>query len=104
MRTGALAMTASIAMGIMAATPASAAPKCFGKAATIVGTSRADRIRGTNGRDVIVGRGGSDLLRGLDGNDLVCVGGGDDLIVGNDGRDQLYGGRCGDGNQPETSN
>lgn len=104
MRSGALAMAASLAMGILAATPASAAPKCFGKAATIVGTSGRDRIAGTNGRDVIVGLGGNDTLRGRDGNDLVCGGGGHDFLAGNDGRDQLDGGGGGDGIQPGAGN
>jgi Ca2+-binding RTX toxin-like protein len=100
MRTGALTIAATLAIWIMAAVPASAAPKCFGKAATIVGTPGRDRIHGTNGRDVIVGLGGIDTLRGRDGNDLICGGPGGDLLVGSDGRDQLDGGGGADGIQP----
>jgi hypothetical protein len=40
--------------------PASAAPSCFGHAATKVGTRRDDRLRGTEGPDVIVGLAGRD--------------------------------------------
>jgi len=60
-----------------------AAPRCFGKAATRVGTSKRDVIRGTRKRDVIVGLGGPDTLIGRGGPDLLC---------GNKGRDKLRGG------------
>ena len=39
-----------------------AAPLCFGKRATIVGTSGPDRIIGTDGPDVIVGLAGGDVI------------------------------------------
>jgi Ca2+-binding RTX toxin-like protein len=93
-----------IATWVLTAVPASAAPTCFGQAATIVGTSRADRLRGTSGRDVIVGRGGVDVIRGEAGNDLICGGGGSDLLIGDDGRDQLDGGGGSDGLNPGPGN
>lgn len=39
--------------------------QCAGQAATIVGTTRRDKIEGTPGRDVIVALQGNDLIRGL---------------------------------------
>ena len=67
---------------------------------TIVGTSRAETLRGTPGDDVICGLGGGDILSGGGGNDIL-VGGdgadalfggaGDDLIAGGAGADVLYG-------------
>lgn len=62
-------------------------PTCHGVRATIVGTERADRLRGTAGRDVIVAGGGHDRIDAGAGDDLVCGGGGDDLIYGGGGRD-----------------
>jgi uncharacterized repeat protein (TIGR01451 family) len=76
---------------------ASACPaRCFGKPATICGTSGRDRLTGTAGRDVIVGLQGNDTITGLDGNDLICGGSGKDTLVGGRGRDRLDGGRGGD--------
>jgi hypothetical protein len=68
-------------------------PRCDGQLATIVGTSRANKLRGTSGRDVIVARGGDDVVRGLGGKDLVCGGDGDDLLIGGAGADKLRGQR-----------
>jgi hypothetical protein len=65
---------------------------CGGKAASIVGTSRRDRIKGTKRRDVIAGLGGNDVIRGLAGNDIVCGGAGRDRLLGGRGRDVLLGG------------
>lgn len=59
---------------LLPATPASAAPTCFGKRATIVGTPGDDRLVGTGGRDVIVGRGGDDVILGRGGRDRICGG------------------------------
>jgi Ca2+-binding RTX toxin-like protein len=49
------------------------APRCLGKAATIVGTAGSDTIHGTGGPDVIVGAGGGDTVYGLGGDDRICV-------------------------------
>lgn len=68
---------------------------CFGKAATRIGTKRANVLKGTAGNDVIVGLGGADTIYGLGGDDLLCGGGGSDRIYGGDGNDRLSGG---DGN------
>ncbi|MBM7519695.1 calcium-binding protein [Nocardioides nitrophenolicus] len=71
---------------------AAARPSCGGVRATIVGTPRADVIRGTRGRDVIVGLGGNDRILGRGGADLICGGGGADTIrSGTSGRARLYG-------------
>lgn len=79
---------AEAAPGVVAKTTAS----CDGKAATIVGTAKADHLRGTNGHDVIAGLGGDDVIAGLGGNDLICGGSGDDVIHGGKGADKLQGG------------
>jgi len=80
-------------------------PKCFGQAATLVGTQGGDKLEGTSGPDVIVGLGGNDSIHGQEGDDLICLGGnkggseergygdeGDDKINGGAGRDFLDGG------------
>jgi hypothetical protein len=63
---------------------------------TITGTSRADRLRGTRGDDVICGLGGDDVIDGRDGDDALMGDGGRDRIDGGDGDDTLYGGEDGD--------
>lgn len=64
-----------------------------------IGTSRADRIRGTperdfisgeGGRDRLFGKRGSDAIIGGDGRDVVRAGVGSDRLFGNDSRDVLY--------------
>ncbi len=69
------------------------APRCAGQPATIVGTDKDDKIRGTAGPDVIVPRGGDDVVRALGGKDLVCGNGGGDLLLGGRGDDKLLGQR-----------
>jgi Ca2+-binding RTX toxin-like protein len=70
-----------------------AAPRCSGKRPTIVGTTGADALVGTDRKDVIVGLGGDDTIRGGDRGDLICAGKGDDVVKGGDGIDVLFGGR-----------
>jgi Ca2+-binding RTX toxin-like protein len=65
--------------------------RCDGIVATIVGTSGADELDGTPGRDIIHGRGGSDDIEGKGGNDVICGGGGNDDIEGDAGSDRLFG-------------
>lgn len=73
---------------------------------TIVGTPRADRIRGSSGNDVICGLGGDDVVAGGGGRDLVDGGNGNDrlsgaaggdVLLGLRGRDRLAGGAGRDG-------
>lgn len=71
--------------------PVQAAPRCLGKAATVVGTSRGERLRGTSRGDVIVARGGDDLIRSGGGKDRVCAGSGDDVILTGAGKDLAEG-------------
>ena len=66
--------------------------RCFGRAATRVGTSGADRIVGTRRADVIVTLAGADRVRGRGGNDRICGGKGRDRIAGGAGNDLLNGG------------
>lgn len=95
-------LVATMMFGLVAGlnSPASAAPKCKGKTATIVGTSGDDLLEGTLGDDVIVGLGGVDSMYGFAGKDLMCGGadtdfvdggGGNDYVAGGTGDDQLWG-------------
>jgi hypothetical protein len=65
---------------------------CSGTTATISGTPGNDKLRGTNGADVIAGGGGKDKIKGKGGKDVVCGGSGDDRISGGGGKDRLKGG------------
>jgi Ca2+-binding RTX toxin-like protein len=69
---------------------------CFGKSATLVGTSGDDVIVGTPHRDVIVALAGNDVVR-ASADDVVCGGAGNDrlsgrLVNGGPGADQLING------------
>ena len=83
---------------------ANAPPTCFGKPATIVGTSGDDYLGGTDGNDVIVGLGGNDGIDGGGGNDLICGGPGNDSadyvdnggLTGGSGADKIRGGKGND--------
>ena len=68
-----------------------AVDSCFGRAATVVGTSGHDALKGTRGRDVIVALSGKDTVRSFAGNDLICAGGGRDQVKGGRGNDKLLG-------------
>ncbi len=69
-----------------------AAPQCFGKRATIVGTGRADRLIGTPRADVIVGLAGrGDVIKGRGGNDRICGNQGQDRLFGGIGNDKIKG-------------
>jgi Ca2+-binding RTX toxin-like protein len=65
---------------------------CSGTTATISGTPGNDKLRGTNGADVIAGGGGNDKIKGKGGKDVVCAGSGDDRVSGGGGKDRLKGG------------
>ncbi|MDX6375565.1 MAG: hypothetical protein QOD98_4553, partial [Nocardioidaceae bacterium] len=91
---GGLALTLAVVLSLgalgalnpaSAAAPAAADSECFGKAATIVGTPGDDRIRGTNGADVIVAGRGDARINGRGGDDLLCGRSGDDRIRGGGG-------------------
>jgi hypothetical protein len=82
-------LMALTALGVVVPAPAAAAPRCFGKAATIVGTKgEEESLRGTPGPDVIVTRGDRDRVWAKGDNDRVCgkgyvfvhAGGGDDRV------------------------
>jgi Ca2+-binding RTX toxin-like protein len=99
MRTGArfitIAVTSTVLVGAFLAAGAvsasAAAPKCFGKKATIVGTKQADVLKGTAKADVIVGLGGNDKIQGLGGKDRICGGSGNDKLYGGPGYDLIWG-------------
>jgi len=87
-----LALALPLATQPLVAGPAhGAAPTCDGLKATIVGNAQANRIRGTDRRDVVVAGDGNDVIRGLGGNDVICGGLGADRIIGGPGNDRLFG-------------
>ncbi|CAM2747964.1 Hemolysin-type calcium-binding repeat-containing protein [Pseudomonas gessardii] len=63
--------------------------KSYNKA--IEGTTLADNLNGTSGRDLMFGQAGNDTLSGGGGNDLLHGGAGNDTLLGGSGNDQLYG-------------
>ncbi|WP_281289840.1 Ig-like domain-containing protein [Nocardioides rubriscoriae] len=58
----------------------------------VVGTARADRVRGTTLAEVVLARGGADRVVGAGEGDLLCGEAGDDRLEGGAGDDALYGG------------
>jgi hypothetical protein len=67
-------------------------PKCAGKFATVVGTNKKDKIKGSRGPDTIAGLKGNDKIKGLKGKDRLCGGAGKDKLIGGPGKDKLKGG------------
>lgn len=63
-----------------------------GFADTLRGDSRANRLAGLGGDDILDGRAGDDLLAGGAGNDQLFGGDGNDSLAGDDGNDVLEGG------------
>ena len=90
-----IALTSTVLVGAFLAAAADrrqrAAPKCFGKKATIVGTNKADVLKGTAKADVIVGLGGNDTIKALGGKDRICGGSGNDKLYGGPGYDLIWG-------------
>jgi Ca2+-binding RTX toxin-like protein len=88
-------VTVALAGAVLPVHPAIAAPTCFGKRATIVGTNRDKsepaELKGTPGNDVIVGLSGYDYIDARGGDDLICAGGGDDWIEAGSGDDKVMG-------------
>ena len=74
-----------------ASSPSLSVPRCGGRAATIVGTSGNDRLKGTKRTDVIAGLAGNDRISGLGANDVICGGSGNDKLLGGSGKDRLFG-------------
>jgi Ca2+-binding RTX toxin-like protein len=72
--------------------PAQAAPACFGRPATIVGTNGSDVIYGTGFPDVIASLAGNDKVHARAGGDFVCGGDGSDVIFDGYGSDTIDGG------------
>ena len=66
--------------------------RCAGRAATMIGGARGDRIAGTRGADVIVAGAGKDRISAGKGNDVVCAGAGNDRVLGGRGNDRLFAG------------
>ncbi len=84
-------------VGLLAGTTQSATSESapLEKASTarnIVGSKRADVLRGGSKADLIDGRAGNDRIYGLGGNDRLLGGPGNDRLVGGPGNDRLSGG------------
>ena len=59
-RRGVMASVTALAMAVLTGNaPASAAPLCFARSGSIVGTPGPDVLRGTPGNDAILGLGGT---------------------------------------------
>ena len=67
-------------------------PRCGGRLATIVGSTKADHLKGSRFPDVIAGLKGNDVIKGLKGDDRLCGGRGRDRLIGGPGHDRLIGG------------
>jgi streptogramin lyase len=67
-------------------------PECKGKLATIVGSNKNDKLKGSKFADVIVGLKGNDKIKGGKGKDRICGGKGKDKLSGQGGKDKLDGG------------
>jgi Ca2+-binding RTX toxin-like protein len=67
-------------------------PKCAGKFATVVGTNKKDKIKGSKGPDIIAGLKGNDKIKGLKGKDRLCGGAGKDKLIGGPSKDKIKGG------------
>jgi Ca2+-binding RTX toxin-like protein len=94
-------VTLAAGLLLIAVPDSDAAPRCFGKQATKVGTNGPDRITGSPRKDVIVTLGGDDVVQAKSNDDRVCLGNGDDFagtsrgfdkIEGGDGNDEMHGG------------
>jgi Ca2+-binding RTX toxin-like protein len=63
---------------------------------SMIGTRRADHLRGTAEDDVIRAGEGNDVLNGLAGDDRLHGGAGNDILIGGLGADSLHGGKGND--------
>jgi Ca2+-binding RTX toxin-like protein len=66
--------------------------RCFGRAASVVGSPVRDVLVLGGERDVVVGLGGSDVVEGGRGPDRLCGRGGNDRLRGGPGADRISGG------------
>ena len=71
-------------------------PRCDGKRATVLGTNKRNRLKGTKRADVIVSLGGNDTIDGKGGSDVICSGDGNDKVKGGDGNDRILAGNGND--------
>lgn len=95
---------AAVLIQLPLAASAEAATTSTGLRCTIVGTAKADSLRGTSGRDVICGLGGNDKITGLGGDDVIDGGSGTDSVYGGPGNDILVGGTGADALRGDSGN
>ena len=86
-----LCLFSSAVGGLHAAT--AQAVDCFNRDITLMGTERADVLRGTPGTDVIWGGGGSDQIEAFGNRDFICAGPGNDRVRAGSGYDSIDGAR-----------
>jgi Ca2+-binding RTX toxin-like protein len=87
---------ASLVVAVAAVALAGSVPTVAGVRAAVVctikGNSKANKLTGTAGADVICGYGGDDHIYGKGGNDILIGGSGDDWLYGEKGNDLSKGG------------
>ena len=103
-RTAVLAVVLLMASALVPSAADALVRRCLGAKPTIIGSNRADRLKGTAGDDVILARGGKDRIWGKGGDDLICGGRGADVLRAGAGRDHVSGGRGPDALRGGTGN
>lgn len=83
----------STSFGVQNLTTTTLTAKSYG--GTLLGTTRDEKIIGSNLLDFIYAGGGGDVVYGNGGNDLLNGDAGNDVLYGGTGDDELYGGRKG---------
>ncbi len=77
--------------GVVEAEVVAAEPICPEAYRIIRGTTRDDRLIGTEGNDCILAFDGDDFVNAAGGDDIVYGGPGNDILIGGSGDDRLYG-------------
>ncbi len=76
-------------------------PSCEGRVANIVGSNKADQLRGSKFPDVTAALKGDDVIEGKRGSDLICAGPSDDKTIDTKGRNKI---NCGPGHDKVITN
>lgn len=84
-------LTLNLLIGLSVDIPAACHTMAIDFAHPIMGTSKSEKINGTNGNDLILALEGSDVVDGKNGDDCIIGGEGSDSLKGNNGKDVLLG-------------